>query len=219
MSGVILDPVTGRPASDLELLVPAHVAEDLRLSRLLGDCGPRMMADSKISALSDGSPLVSTDALAIARSGTSLKVLGSGVPGYEISYTQRTTNINVTSTTESSGTTILSPAAATFDGSPVLVHFFAPNMKTPTNAVNAELIVSLFEGASQITEILYAFTQATAVANTGAVNGFFRFTPSAASHTYTVTAFVTSTTGTPNIQAGTGSGTVLSPAFIRFTKV
>lgn len=79
MSGVILDPITGRPASDLELLLPAHIAESLRLSRLLGDHGPQMMADSKISALTALTTLADTDEMVVATGGASKKITGSNL--------------------------------------------------------------------------------------------------------------------------------------------
>lgn len=140
-------------------------------------------------------------------------------PGFEIGYTQITAGVNVVSTTESSGTTIISPGALTFDGGLVLVEFFSPEFTMPTAAVDNILAVSLFEGATQITRLATAHTYATAAPRAHTPNGFYRFTPSAASHTYTVTAFVSSTTGTPAVLGGAGGTGALPPAFIRFTKV
>ena len=148
--------------------------------------------------------------------GSSLGVLP---PGFEIGYSQRTTNIAVASTTEASGTTILSPGALTFDGGAVLVEFFAPLVQTPSNAVAAIVIVSLFEGATQVSRLAAAETENTTTAVAAVLTGKLRFTPTAASHTYTVTAFATSTTGTPTVIAGAGGTSTYPPAFVRFTKV
>ncbi len=140
-------------------------------------------------------------------------------PGYEIGYSQITAGVNVVSTSEATGTPIISPPPFTFDGGPVLLQFFTPNIKVPTNAVGAEVVVSLFEGATQITELTFSFTYATAAQNEGTVTSFYRFTPTAGIHTYSITAFTTNTTGTPAVGAGTGVGANLPPAFVRFTKV
>jgi hypothetical protein len=50
-------------------------------------------------------------------------------------------------------------------------------------------------------------------------NYFYRFTPSAGSHTYSFGATASSTTGTPQIGAGAGGGAVQAPAFLRILKV
>lgn len=141
-------------------------------------------------------------------------------PGHEIGYTQITAPVSIVSTTEATGTTIISPGALTFDGGLVLVHFFAPYVTRSSSGVSTELTINLFESTTEITRFVPAFTDATANQNTsGGVNGFYRFTPTAGSHTYTVTAWAQSTTGTPAVGAGAGGTTAFAPAFIRFTKV
>lgn len=137
--------------------------------------------------------------------------------GAEISYTQITASVNVTATSEAAGTTIISPGAITFNGSPVLVHFFAAWLKTPSGAIDQGITVSLFEGATEIARLATAFTQTTASLRLGPANGFYRFTPTAGAHTYTVTAFVPSTAGTPQVVAGPGGTAANQPAFLRFT--
>lgn len=133
---------------------------------------------------------------------------GSGSAGFEIGYDQITSPVSVTATTEAAGTTVISCAAHTFDGSAVFVTFFAASV-SGGGACN----VSLFEASTQITEL--------ADSNPGAsgnpITGMFRFTPTAGSHTYTVTAFRTVSNAT--IQAGSGGTAGFPPCFIRFTKV
>jgi hypothetical protein len=127
--------------------------------------------------------------------------------------------VNVASTTEASGTTILTASAYTFDGGPVLAHFFAPVFANDLNNLGDLVVVSLFEGSTQIGRFVAISTPTTASHFDYSPSGFVRFTPSAASHTYKVTAFATSTTGTPFIGgAAGGTGTYL-PCFLRFTKV
>lgn len=140
-------------------------------------------------------------------------------PGFELNYTAITAPVNVASTTEATGTTIISPGAITFDGTAVLVHFFTPLITTPTAAVGNVVTVSLFESTTQIGRLCTVTTSATADQNPTGASGFLRFTPTAAAHTYTITAFASSTTGTPAIGAGAGSTGAYVAAFVRFTKV
>lgn len=137
-------------------------------------------------------------------------------PGFEISYTAITSPVNVVSTTESTGTAIISPAAATFDGGAVLVEFFG-NIKSPSIA-GQSVVVSLFESTTQITEMVQLTTPAAANAILS-MTGKYRFTPTAGSHTYAITAFTTNTTGTPAVNAGAGGTGNAPPAYVRFTKV
>lgn len=136
-------------------------------------------------------------------------------PGYEFGYDQITSAVTVTSTTESSGTTVISCAAHTFDGAPVWAHFFSPWAQ----AQDSDVICSLFEGATQIGR-LWDVSQhfATGTDSADPVSAWYRFTPSAGSHTYTVTAF-SFFGGTISISAGAAGTGLFVPAFIRFIKV
>jgi len=140
-------------------------------------------------------------------------------PGYEINYTQITANVNIVSTTEATGTTILSPGAITFDGTLVLCHFYTPRIQADTSSAGDVVIVSLFEGATQIARLGIVTTLITTTNFSSTMSAFYRFTPTAASHTYTITAYASSTTGTPIVGAGAGGTAAYSPAFVRFTKV
>lgn len=143
-------------------------------------------------------------------------------PGFEIGYTQITSGVNVVSTTEATGTTIISPGAITFDGTAVLVEFYSPHVDLPTaTSVSNQVTVSLFESATQIGRLGQVLLDDLASGQNHRASLYcqFRFTPTAAAHTYTVTAFTNSVTGTPSINAGAGGTGVFVPAFIRFTKV
>lgn len=140
-------------------------------------------------------------------------------PGFEIGYTQITSSANITDTSEATATALISPGALTFDGGAVLVHFFAAFILPPQNAIGATAIITLFEGATQITRLLLCETETTTTSAPFSMTAFYRFTPSVGSHTYKVCGFVSSTTGTPNIGAGAGGTGAYPPSFIRFTKV
>lgn len=139
-------------------------------------------------------------------------------PGFEINYTQITSNANVTDTAEATATALISPGAITFDGTAVLVSFFCGSVLLDTAAVGDQLVISLFEGATQITRLAVLNSLVT-TQHREPVFAQFRFTPTAASHTYIITAFTTSTTGTPTLAAGSGGTNGFPPAYVRFTKV
>lgn len=142
-------------------------------------------------------------------------------PGYEVGYDQVTSLVNITGTSDAGSNAMISCAAHTFDGAAVIMEVFFPVIVLPAAASPPyDMIFSLFEGSTQIARI----GQVRAVTGTGlqgVVNSVlkYRFTPTSASHTYTIKAFTTSTGGTP--QAGGGGAGVATevPAYCRFTKV
>jgi hypothetical protein len=143
---------------------------------------------------------------------------GGGTQGQEVGYDQITAQVAVASTTESAGTTIISCAAHTFNGNAVICEFFCPYLENGSAAA-ATVTVSLFEASTQITRLaVFGLPSATlqAIFNSYAR---YRFTPTAGSHTYTVTAFANVTTGSPAVGAGSGGTNGYAPAFIRFTQV
>jgi len=169
-----------------------------------------------------GQVTVAASGLVTAASNVVITGGGGGGGGGELGYTQITSSVLVTSTTEASGTTIITCGAVTFDGAPVMVEFSAPAIELPTatNATN-DVVVSLFEGATQIGRLCVCLLDDLASGQNYRVPacGRLRFTPTAASHTYKVTAFASSTTGSPSVDAGAGGTGVVVPAFCRFTKV
>ena len=141
---------------------------------------------------------------------------GGGTQGTEIGYDQITTaSITISSSTEATGTTIIACAAHVFDGAAVLCELFIPECRPGATAGN-NITYCLFEGATEIGQ--FCQLQTPAAANDWKpAYGAIRFTPTAGSHTYTVTAFQTGGNGTS--LAGAGGTATLSPAFCRFTKV
>jgi hypothetical protein len=136
-------------------------------------------------------------------------------PGYELDYVQKTSNTNITATTEGTADTILTGNAVTYDGTPVMVEFWTPSIQTPASA-NQQVLVALYEG-STILGYLTAPQGPTASDQYGSHIGKYRFTPSAGSHTYHIKAIVSSGTGVVFGGAG-GTGAYL-PCYMRITKV
>jgi hypothetical protein len=138
---------------------------------------------------------------------------GGNAPGFEVGYDQITSPVTVSSMTEATGTAVISCAAHTFDGAPVLAHFFASAVIV---AASDLVQVSLFESTTEI-GIIANCVAVTALQSQYPCVGELRFTPTAGAHTYTVTAYRSSTNGT--VRAGAGGTATFVPAFIRFVKV
>ena len=141
---------------------------------------------------------------------------GSG--GLLLSYTEVTTNVTIASTTEATGTAIVSPPAIIFDGAAVWCEFFCSAVNLPTAALGNAVVFSLFEGATQITRIARCDTQETTSSTNILAFGRYHFTPTLGSHTYTITAFASSTTGAPAAHAGAGGTGNLPPMYAAFFK-
>lgn len=216
-AAVTLDAIATANATAADVAVNSHKLTGLAAGTTAGDSlryeqvlGTNVLAVSNLGAGSAGQVLGGTTPSYVYP------------PGYEINYTAITSTVNVVSTTESSGTTIISPGAVTFDGGLVLCHFQAIITIPTALSTTDQVTVSLFESSTQITRLTrcaLADLGATGQQVIATVSGFYRFTPTAAAHTYTVTAFTNSTTGTPSVVAGSGSTGGNPPAFIRFTKV
>ena len=142
-------------------------------------------------------------------------------PGYQFGYAQITSGVNVTATSSAAPTNIISPGAITFDGGTVLAHFFAWQLTLPTPVLDEGFFILLREGSTILGSIAVARTLNTSEAKYWDINGFWEFTPTAGSHTYTVDAWVQATAGTPAVSAGPAGATdgEPTPSFIRFTKV
>jgi hypothetical protein len=127
--------------------------------------------------------------------------------------------VNITDTSESTATALISPGALPFDGGPVIVEFFSPAVVCDNSGATDLVTITLFEGATQIARLGLARTVVTAAPNASACFLPLRFTPTAGIHTYKLCAFVPVVAGGPLIAAGSGGTNGYSPAFIRFTKV
>ncbi len=138
-------------------------------------------------------------------------------PGHEWEYAQITSTAAITDTAEATATAIIPVPAFTPDGNPVMVEFGSPLVTVTTSGVGQPTTtVTLFEGATEIGRL------ATLELSGGQgvpVQRSYRFTPTAASHTYKLCAYVNSTTGAPAITAGAGGTSAYVPAYVRFTKV
>jgi hypothetical protein len=107
----------------------------------------------------------------------------------ELGYSQITSIVTVSSTSEgASGTSVIPSLTVVCDGSPVLVEFYASRVDAPANA----------SGNTVITNLLYDGANQGRLTVTGSGNNAqilapafasFRMTPAAGVHTFAVTAF------------------------------
>src|SRR5207248_1900418 len=138
-------------------------------------------------------------------------------PGFEIAYDQITSGVNVASTTEGTPTAIITGTTHTYENAPYIAEFFSPQV-TDSSAASGTVTALLIADGSSIGRIAVSDSVTVTTQIIQALTGRLRFTPTAATHTYSISAFASSTTGTPAIGAGAGGSGVLAPAFIRITK-
>lgn len=130
-------------------------------------------------------------------------------PGTQISITTFTTDTTTTTTADPPGATLFAFPAATYTNTTHYLHIMIPRLAH--TVANSQARFRLREGGSDVVGLIAVYCHATASATVN-VNILAPFTPTAGSHSYTVT-WSTGTAGTLTIGA-----TGLSPAIIRTIK-
>jgi hypothetical protein len=140
----------------------------------------------------------------------------TGASAGELDYVEFTSAVNPTATTEATANTIVTGSSIAYDGSTtVIIEFFCQNARPDTGAANRQLTYVLYDGSSSIGFIGLQNINASGGINVP-VHLVRRITPSNASHTYSIRAFVNA--GTALVQAGAGGAGTNAPGFIRITK-
>lgn len=147
----------------------------------------------------------------------STSVTASSLAGYQLDYKQITSAVSIASTSESAGTTVITADATTFDGAAVYAEFFCPYTINSTTA-GTTITIALFESTTELCRLAQVKNDSNGSQQLIPVMARYRFTPTAGSHTYKVTASATSTAGTPQIGAGAGGTTAAAPAYLAFFK-
>lgn len=135
----------------------------------------------------------------------------------ELDYTEITSSVSITATTEGAADTVVSAGAIVFDGSTrICIEFYSPLIQ-PGATASSQIAVLLYDGSSSIGFILVAMKDGTSTAQRGTTGCLVRrfLTPSAASHTYSIRAFRVVSNGT--VVAGAGGSGDNMPAYIRIT--
>lgn len=134
-------------------------------------------------------------------------------PGHEYARNAFAADVPVTATTAATANTVVTGTAVVYDGTPILVEFFAPyGINVPGSLLNIEL----YDGATPVATMC---AMGAAAAIDTPLNGKVPITPTAGSHTYSARAW-TGSAGTATVKAGAGSGAgVLVNGWIRVTKI
>lgn len=140
---------------------------------------------------------------------------GGGGGGGELGYAQITSPVSVTAGTESAGQTIVTAPPLALDGATaILVQFYSAQCSSPASA--GHLVLTLWDGGTSLGTIGQIAPVGTAFVAIP-VTVVRRLTPSAASHTYAIKAWL-SQPGTGSVSAGVGGPGNHPPAFLRISR-
>lgn len=158
--------------------------------------------------------------IALGVSGQTITIMnagaGAGGGAAEYDYIEFTAPVAISATTEATANTVVTGSAVAYDGATaIVIEFFAPyyNQGTATNAID----LVLYDGSSSIGILSSSGADTTTAHRHGPVYASRRLTPSAASHTYSIRAFITGGAN-GNVQAGAGGNGNWMPGFIRITR-
>lgn len=138
-------------------------------------------------------------------------------PGAELTYTQITTGVTVAVNTEATAQQVISSGTQTYDGSAILLEFFAARVEP---AQNGQILLLLWDGGTNLGWWSQMFGEVSGVPTNGFVGPVClrrRLVPTVGSHTYRVMAWAL--TGTGYVYAGSGATGVHVPTYIRVTRV
>jgi hypothetical protein len=133
----------------------------------------------------------------------------------EISYTQITASVTVNTASAAGANLIVADSARTYDGSPIMIEFFAPAAGSP-NVTNGQMLFNLYDGATDLGwmgQVLGSTSQVQVP-----VHLRRRLVPAAGSHTYRVGAYLPVVATGAGVVAGVGGPGVFPPAFLRITR-
>lgn len=133
--------------------------------------------------------------------------------GEELVYAQITGNVTITATTAATAQLIVNSGTRTYDGSPVIIEFWAMYVEVP----NAQFAVGeVYDGATDVGQHWETGPGYTAGTNGGVAWGSRRLTPTVGSHNYQIRGWMTG--GTGRIDAGVGTGASNAPAYMRIIR-
>ena len=139
---------------------------------------------------------------------------GSGSTSPLLFYAEITSPVTISATSEGAAQDVVSLGAQTYAAVPTVIEFFCPHI-TPASASQSGIFFLLQDGATVLGQLTFInqWGAAGSAALEMPVSLARRLTPTAASHTYKITAYRLTVNWTVSA-AGGGSGTYL-PTFIR----
>lgn len=142
---------------------------------------------------------------------------GSGTT--QVAFVEFTSNVDISATVEASGNTVVSAGAVTYENVVHKIEFWAPKAQVFGAGGHITLLINLWDGASNLFRIGEVSHIDSGSGEGGPIYLQRFITPSAASHTYIVKAWVSGTSASAQFKAGNaGSSSTLVPGFIRITK-
>jgi hypothetical protein len=134
-------------------------------------------------------------------------------PGEELAYNQIATIVNIASVNSASPTLIIEGTSRSYDGTRIIVEFFAFHLKGPSLTSEGSYL-SLWDGSTDIGYLANMFGSSSGL---GGVYARRLLVPTAGTHNYRVTGFMTGSTG-GSVYAGTAAAGSMPPAYIRVTR-
>lgn len=137
----------------------------------------------------------------------------------ELGYSEITSIATVTSSTLGAGTQVIGPLTVVCDGGPILIEFYTPRVQIKT-AAGSSITITLNQNGSELIRT-FALVQSSATATTNPlvpIKAVARITPSAGTHTFSISAVTSGGPGSCFVYAGTGT-TDNAPAFLRVSKI
>jgi hypothetical protein len=134
----------------------------------------------------------------------------------ELAYAQITAQVPLTAGSPGAANMIISTAAVTYDGSPIIVEFYTPIGQTPAVA-GSQIGVNLWDNSTD-KGFMFTLNAIGAAAFYSPICAKRRITPSAGSHTYSVRGWVYPGGNTGYMMAGLGNIDQYAPAYLRITK-
>jgi hypothetical protein len=135
----------------------------------------------------------------------------------EVGYSQVTSDVTVTATSEATATAVVALGAITYEAVPHMIEFSAPDARPNTGAAGQNITFALFDSTTAVVGVWGRIATPAASGNLLPVRLGYRFTPTAASHTYNVKCWVSVTSGL--VQAGAGGSATHGPAWLRIVRI
>lgn len=134
--------------------------------------------------------------------------IGSQAP---LDYVQITSDVTVTGSAYGSPTNVITGTTQAYVASPTLIEFFAPRIERTTGST---IVIGLYDGTTHICN-LANYSDGNAGHGVPCYAAY-RFTPTAASHTFNIKAYGSG--GNTKVFAGNAGGSdAYAPAFLRVT--
>lgn len=144
---------------------------------------------------------------------------GGAAAGAVLDYAQVTAGLTVTATTDATADTFITGNPVAYDGATVILVQFYTSLAQIAIATAQNIVMNLYDGATDLGRIGNIQTVGNANAAGGTVYGARRLTPSAATHTYSIRSWKTTGGATASLAALAGGVATTMPAFLLITKI